>query len=648
LDKEKSKGASQGLIGLTGERLSTVRHDKAALFSLIVCIILFALIIYSLVVRVQMLSLNISLWNDEAMLAENVVGKDWAQMLTPPLTNMQTAPVFYLIVVKAFTFLFGTSEWVLRLYSFISLILLLLVQGALLRKVYRVSYNFVFFSVALSSVFYYFIKYSAEFKPYMGDALFSVVVILMYWLYRKDRIGPVLLGVLFSVCMLFSTPSAFFAAGVVITEFVVALIRRDRRSALRIVLAGGIFLVVFVLNYVFWLRSIAEDSGMVWYWHNRRFDFRFWDPAAFSHNAIILKDLFEPFYGIKYLAIVLAVCGAVVSLAKRSIYTLSVLVSFAILLIASTLSKYPLMNRLWMFLFVWIFIFIFVFLSSLRVRIPGRQRAERVTTMIVTLIIAVVLIVPNYKFADYGKGATWTLTPGNQVNPLISYVQENIEPGEKLFSYHVANTVLKYKIGYHTNRIGNVSEDNVLWGSGDPLHYKDSFLKKDVSRIVKTGGAYVLFYHSYKVLSGDPYVDLTIGDLQKAGYMDLVLDVDHTPLYWFTDDLSKVKAGAALDAFDLTAENGTISGTFQVTNTGKTVLQKGGYGALSLVLRKVGDPESQIVSVAMNRTLLPGESDQIWIEAQNLPDGMYETDLICRGEYAFSEIGIPPMQIQLS
>ncbi|MCL2493164.1 MAG: hypothetical protein FWF33_03860, partial [Clostridiales bacterium] len=417
MKRTKGKLASYAEI-----RLNEVRQDKAALFSLIVCLALFALIVYSIVIRIQMLSLGTSLWNDEALLAENIVGKSMGQILTPPLSNLPTTSAFYLIAVKAFVHLFGTAEWVLRLYSFIALVLLLIVQGVVLRKVYRASMVFVFFSVALTSVFYYYMDYSAEVKPYMGDALFSVLVILLYWLYRRGRIGPVLLGAFLSVCLSFSTPAAFFAAGVILTEFAVALLRRDKRSALRIVLAGVIVLAVFIVNYLLWLRPISDVPDLVWYWHNRRFDFHFWNAEALSHDAKIIADLFQPLNGgFKYLTIVLAVCGVIVTVVKRNIYTLSLLVSFLLLLIAAAVEKYPLMNRLWMFVFVWIFIFAFVFLSSLRLRISG-ERKERITTIIVTLIIAVVLLIPNYKFADYGKGAEWTLVPGNQANPLIEYV----------------------------------------------------------------------------------------------------------------------------------------------------------------------------------------------------------------------------------
>jgi len=213
-----------------------------------------------------------------------------------------------------------------------------------------------------------------------------------------------------------------------------------------------------------------------------------------------------------------------------------------------------------------------------------------------------------------------------------------------VYSYYHANQILKYKNGYQENTIGEGTENNIIWGS---FLQSGSSDQMEISQIVDTHGAYVLFNHSYKPFSGDPFPDIITRDLQNAGYMDLIMDVYYTPLYWFTDDLSKVKSAASLDAPDLTAENGTISGTFVVTNTGKSVLRADGYGALSLVIRKAGDTETQIASVPVGQDLLPGETGNIQVDVHNLLPGVYEADLVCQDEYSFSQLGIQPMQIEI-
>ena len=290
-----------------------------------------------------------------------------------------------------------------------------------------------------------------------------------------------------------------------------------------------------------------------------------------------------------------------------------------------------------------IFSFAHVFLSELRLHLPT-ARDHRLVTRIAALLIAVVLLLPNRHFSDYGGGAQWTLKPGNQATQLIRYVQDNIQDGEFFFSFSSANYVVKYKNGCHTDTIGNASPNNIIWGSGLQLNASDS---SEVSRVVNTHGAYVLFYNSYYPFSYDVFPSMITADLEKVGYMDLIMDDYYTPLYWFTQDISKVKAAATLTAPDLTATNGTISGNFVATNTGKTVLQSDGYGALSVAIRNAATG-AQVASIPFGQSVQPGDSASVKVDIHDLPPGQYAADLVCQDEYSFSQLGMTPLTITVS
>jgi predicted membrane-bound mannosyltransferase len=162
------------------EKLNLVKTDRIALFYSVICALLAVLVVYSFVVRVQMYMLGTSLWLDESLLAENIVAMNMGEMLTPPMRNLQTAPVLYLVVVKSITMLFGASESALRVFSFVCFAGMLVVQWLILRRIFRVRIVFTLFSIAVSSTFLYFMQYSAELKPYMGDALFVLLVLLIF------------------------------------------------------------------------------------------------------------------------------------------------------------------------------------------------------------------------------------------------------------------------------------------------------------------------------------------------------------------------------------------------------------------------------------------------------------------------------------
>jgi len=635
-----------------------IKSDKSSLLSALICAVLLIIIFYSIYIRIRMYMLGISLWTDEARLAESIVDRTMLEMLTPPLANMQTAPVLYLVVVKALTMLFGTSEAVLRVFSLISLIGMLIAQGVFIRKVFRVSTVFTLFSVAVSATLGYYVYYSNELKPYMGDALFVLLVLLGYYAYREGLLGrgfrgPVILGLIFSACLLFSTPAVFLAAAVVFVEFLSSLIKKNRKSILYIIIAGVIFMAVFAINYFLWLRPIATYEGMVEYWTDRKFDFLITDLATIRHNFSMIRDVLEPVRHIIWVAAPFAAFGFLISALKRNVYTASIGVFFIILLFASAIDKYPIYTRLWMFLYAMIFIYAFVFIDALRVSIEDGTAAKAVKKIVPLLLAFVILIANVSTLNDYGRGEDWTNWSGNDANPLIEYVKENIRDGETLYSWHTANLIVKYKNGYHANRIGNVSGDNVIFGTTD--------IYRDMQKISETDGAYVLFYHDNYVKTG-PLIE----GLQKRGFLELIMDENDTYLYWFTDDPAKVKASAALDASGLDTGGGQLTGILRVENTGDTIIAPGrpleyipppgdyaleNYGRVFVILHK---PHARLsVSSALNETILgeikltirPGETLDVIIDRSDLEPGEYRIDLVAYGKYLFSEIGSEPATV---
>ena len=635
------------------DRLNAVKTDKSALFSAIVCALLLILIFYSFYVRVRMYMLGITLWDDEALLAENIVDRTMQGMLTPPLVNLQTAPAFFLIIVKALTLLFGASESVLRVYSFAAVVLMLIAQGRLLRKVFQVRMVYTLFSLAVSSTFLFYMQHSNELKPYTGDAAFVLVVLCGYYAYRHGLLGKgirgaIMLALVFAVCMLFSTPAAFASGAVFIVEFVLKCIRRDRKAALLIVIGGLIFIAAFALNYFLWLKPIATDVDMIWYWKERKFEFMIFNKEALISNYWLFKDVLAPASGMALLLLPVSIAGFLISLVRKNIYTVTVGVFFILLLIASYIGKYPIQDRLWLFLYVILFIYAFVFIDALRLKIEGGVGAKAMQHA-VPLILSFFLLVPGLSFPAYGRGEEWTLIPGNQANPLIEYVSCNIKDGEALYSHFAANVILKYKNGYHTDRIGDVPDDNIIYGTRET--------DNDIRRVAKTGGAYALFYHSYFPLSKDWTIARVIEQLQLRGYMDMVMDVYHTPLYWYTDDIARVKASAALEMQAPEAKDGKLSAVFRLENTGATILAPDtpyDYGRLYVVLKSPGATVSP--SDLSNVTVLgefaspvrPGESAELSVDGALAGPGEYQAELVAFGEYAFSELGLSPITVLIS
>jgi len=68
---------------------------------------------FGIATRIVMFTRCRTLWNDEAWLAESIVSRDWTALLASPLSNAQSAPVLYVIAVKAICSVF----WFVNGYS---------------------------------------------------------------------------------------------------------------------------------------------------------------------------------------------------------------------------------------------------------------------------------------------------------------------------------------------------------------------------------------------------------------------------------------------------------------------------------------------------------------------------------------------------
>jgi hypothetical protein len=619
--------------------------------SRIIVLLLFALIAYSMVVRVQLYARGVSLWYDEGLLVANIIPQSLPELIANPLntgSGAQSAPLFYLIIVKVFTLLFGVSETSVRVWSFVICIGMLVCLWFLLKKAYRLPAVYVWLGVALASTFPYYIRYANELKPYIGDACFALLILLLYALYREKRIGLPLCTILYAVILEFSTPSLFFIAAVLLVEFWRTLRAKDRRAALHIFCAGIVVLVVFGLNYYFWLRSTATDPWMVGFWANYRFRIPV-SLEAIRHDLGFAAEFFQPLGPMKYVFLAFAAMGYILSLIKRHIYSVAVGLAFVLLLIASRLGMYPVISRLWLFFYVFAIVYAVVFLSSIRIELQS-DRASRIATALVCVFFSALLLAGNASFPAYAKDATDHDYPGMNINPLISYVQEHIKSGETLYSFETVTPVLGFKNGFGAAQIGNGSTDNIIYGLENS--------QSDVDTIVRAHNVYLLYYRGYLPFSADTRIYEQIEALSHYGYVDKVLDINYTPLYRFADDLKNVTTRAEIEWAE-PREDGTPR--IRIRNTGETILESGTPGpegsipllpgAVRVVEQVFRDGkliEEQVVGSLSEPIQIGGEQT---VDLQ-LPDpgnaDRVQLTLVSEGRYDFSEIGLTPIVLPLS
>jgi hypothetical protein len=129
--------------------------------------------------------LRFPLWEDECFLCANFIDRGYRGMLAP-LHYHQVAPILFLWLELTVVKLFGYTEMTLRLVPFLAGIGSLV----LFYRLARVSLTGVprLFAVALFSITYGMIRYSAEAKPYGIDLFVSLVLVnlMVNWLRRPE------------------------------------------------------------------------------------------------------------------------------------------------------------------------------------------------------------------------------------------------------------------------------------------------------------------------------------------------------------------------------------------------------------------------------------------------------------------------------
>ncbi len=172
---------------------------------------------------------NPSVWQDEAALLVNVIGKGFAELLGP-LTFSEAAPPLFLWAERAVVLMLGESTYATRLLPFLAscaaLLLIVPVARALLRPAA------VPWAVLLFGVNDHLLWHASEAKPYSLDVLAATVLLLVWVRTRDGGLGRRLLlyAALAPVVIWISYPGCFLYGGLMLA-LLPALWRERARPA---------------------------------------------------------------------------------------------------------------------------------------------------------------------------------------------------------------------------------------------------------------------------------------------------------------------------------------------------------------------------------------------------------------------------------
>ena len=351
MDSTTIRGMQKG-VNIAGIRMNpfiTINRSKPSILWEKAAITL--LILTGAALRLRQYLTGRSLWSDEAMLALNIVDRNFAGMFQP-LDYDQGAPIGFLLLEKLVNSILGKNELALRLFPLLVGLIALWLFYFLLKRI--TSGAGLLIALTLFAFNPRLIYYSSEVKQYILDVAVTIVLLLLAApvlqdSYRKRDFIWLMLGGLSGLW--FSHPALFVLAGIGLALAITSIKRRDY-SGLRSVLGLGI---VWLLNiaflYLLILKDLSQNTYMREYWQGAFLPMPPWnDLGWFVRN---LNENISLQFGIPYavfFVFLLMLIGWVVLFVQTQGYAIIFACIILVTLGASALQLYPVFERMILFL----------------------------------------------------------------------------------------------------------------------------------------------------------------------------------------------------------------------------------------------------------------------------------------------------------
>jgi len=413
--------------------------------------------------------LSRSLWVDEAMLALNIISRSFYD-LSKPLEYNQIAPIGYLFIEKAVVTVFGRSEYALRALPFLSGLLSIWIFFLLARKILNQ------YAVVLAMALFVFsdtlIIHANEVKPYSTDVLMSVLLTWFFVLLIEShyaRKNATILLIFGTIAIWLSFPSAFILAAIAFSWAWQSLRKNLRFCILPLISCSLIWVTSFGLQYLL-IRHKITHGGMQEFWSGgfmpliptKLNDFRWYMDTFFEIFSDEPMRFFLPgLVGFSFLAGLASIYN------RRSALLWLLLLPLLITLVISAFRLYPFHSRLILFLSPFLILIIAEGLEFVQVAVNIRSKFASNVLLVLVFIQPVTCQMHRVIYPFFGE----------EIKPVLEFVQNNIQPGDQLYIYYGAEPAFlyyqhRYLLDEYPVKIGNPGRNNLTKYKHDLLGLK--------------------------------------------------------------------------------------------------------------------------------------------------------------------------------
>jgi hypothetical protein len=415
------------------------------------------------------------------MLALNLVDTSLPELLLP-LEYGQVAPLGFLIVQAVIVGIFGSSEYVLRLFPLICGIASLLLFPRVARHALGAAPALII-ATALFATSYKLIFYASNVKQYSSDV--AITLALYALTHRTLSAGlslrtSVAFGIAGAIAIWFSHPAMFILAGIGATLAGLFAHRKAWASLRRVVMAGALWAFSFGIFYVVSLRKLPRPEGLLDYWAG---GFMPVPPRTLSELRWFDETFFRFFrepLGLFPVSLActafLVGCISLVSQRKDQFLLLGTPVLWA--LIASALHVYPFSDRLLLFAAP----FAIIAIAEGLIRFGDMAQRHRLR---VSAAAALLLVVPQ---VVYSSAIFFRPYSFEEVRPAIAYISQHWQSGDLVYVYPPSRPTFRY----YSTRYGFEAGEYVL---GHSSRNDLAGLRRELEAAGRRKRLWVLFSH---------------------------------------------------------------------------------------------------------------------------------------------------------
>jgi hypothetical protein len=490
------------------------------------------LLLIGIILRLRQYLSGRSLWADEAMLALNIVNRNFSQLFQP-LDYDQGAPLGFLLVEKLFHAALGRTEFALRLFPLLAglaslwlfHLLLVSLRGAHSLRSVSTPRRSNLLALALFAVNPQLVYYTSEAKQYIMDvtvALGMFVIALPMLQGQFQRKNLILLMLAGMLALWFSHPALFVLAGIGVGLLIHLLQQRDRASLRWIIFIGVLWLGNLTLLYFINLRQLSRNDYLTDYWTNGFLPLPPWRDFGWLNELMIYQ------FGIHFVPLLVSILILVGWVAwLRESRTLAIAIAFTTLFafMASALRLYPVNARL------------SLFLIPLGILLLGKaiEVAQHAMSFNKVASIAVAALLGGYLFLQpFVTSFNNFISPKyyEHIRPTMQVLADSWKDGDALFVTAWAEPAFRYYAPFYglegveitSNEIGDYPNGEQLKSRFDPL--------------IGEKRVWVLFSHVYEQ-EGFNERDFLVAYLDEIGEKRREILKSGTSVYLFFYDLSR-------------------------------------------------------------------------------------------------------------